>query len=1514
STIGDFVWRDLDTDGVQDGGGETGIAAITVSLYWDKNGDGLLDDGDVLIDMQDTTAGGGYDFTQLPIGNYIVTVDGFDPDLPTGYNYTTPKIHAVNITVDGTDYNDADFGFGPILDLTKSLINGEYDNGTYDNLYEGQLANYIINVINTRPAGTGPGNTCEYPLWAGLSEVTGNSNTWWDHPSYAESITDGNYAVATIGNNPQNMYQSLFGNLSPQGTLNSVKLVLYAQEITDLAATEFLRVIVNSDGASDTFDFYGNDVTYFTGSAGTTYVIEITNWTNIAWTWDSFSAGNLNPPTVQLVADKTSGNNAGQIGVDAVAFVINTDEICGDPGDTLNPVPVTDTYDPEELEFVSANPPVSSQSAGTLTWNNVGPLEAGETQQIEVVFKVLTPLTNPDVFTNTAETSGAKYLDGRSANDANDSVAADVYTAYDIGDTVWFDADGSSTQNGAEPGLAGVVVQLYVASNDDVFYQGQIYSNGDLIITTTTDTNGNYLFEGLPAGVNYDVVINETASPILTNLTSTTGGDTQTSNLGTADDLARDFGYNGGSIVYGSVWHDIDADADNPAIDTNETYIGGVQVCLDTVSPSTCTTTDENGLYQFTNVSDGSHTIIVDPPGTQVSEPNGQDSTQTCGTCNNQYSITVASATETIYGGYDFGYTGANIGDTIYIDWDGNGQQGDGNDANGNEGEPGIPNVDVYLYRDINGNGIVDAEDTLLETDTTDSNGNYLFTDINTGGYPAGSYLVIVDSSDLPTGYVPTGDPDGTLDDKHAFSTDGVNDKLDVDFGYQPQGTATIGDYVWGDLNRNTAQDSSESGIPDISVNLYVDDGDGIFEPGTDDAYVGTTSTDTNGLYEFSNVYANGTLDYWVQVDEADPQLPTSNGVPYVLTTNNNPTAVTNLAVGDAYLDADFGFTPSGSIGDTIYWDANSNAEQDWNEEGIPGVNVTLEIWNGSAWVFYASDITDANGNYLFSGLPSGQYRVVVDTSSAPINGRTLTGDPDTNGIPCDPDPGAPWTGYCDSQTETIDLGPGQTFLGADFGYIPVGIIGDFVWLDGNGDGNQDSAEPGIADVRVWLCNSTPCDASTAVLTTTTDYEGYYSFINIGAGTWTVTVDTATLPTGLTPTYDLDSNTTSPDSETAVTLAAAGDSNLNADFGYRYFGNNSLSGTVFHDDNDNTLIDTGEDTRYEGVTIYLYRLDDGGDGTCNDGNETVVGLTGTTTTDASGNYSFGNLADGCYVVSVNDEAPNLTGTDPTATTSPTTYHLVDLDANEDNVNGESSPDNDFGFLSRIDLGDLPGDSVGYLDYGITTLNENGARHIIPTSGAIYLGNTIGDTEPNGQPTNSATGDGADEDGVALGPGPGGLMDWDNGANGGSLNITIHGSGWLVAWIDFNEDGDFNDAGEMVISQAVSDTGGSAQNFLIDVPADTFCADDGTCSGTEAQPSLINARFRLFAEQPYNPAAAYTGLAINGEVEDYQWTTDPTAVSLQSFNSSPTAVPFITLLLTLGMAFFTALILRRRSHA
>ena len=50
-------------------------------------------------------------------------------------------------------------------------------------------------------------------------------------------------------------------------------------------------------------------------------------------------------------------------------------------------------------------------------------------------------------------------------------------------------------------------------------------------------------------------------------------------------------------------------------------------------------------------------------------------------------------------------------------------------------------------------------------------------------------------------------------------------------------------------------------------------------------------------------------------------------------------------------------------------------------------------------------------------------------------------------------------------------MGEGENFPDADFGFDPqeLGSIGDYVWLDVNGDGIQDASEEGIPNVVVTL-------------------------------------------------------------------------------------------------------------------------------------------------------------------------------------------------------------------------------------------------------------------------------------------------------------------------------------------------------------------------------------------------------------------------------------------------------------
>ena len=117
ASIGDFVWEDLDHDGIQDTD-EPGIAGATATLYACDP-----DTGDIVGDplgTYTTLADGFYEFTDLEPGNYKVVFE-----LPNGYTFTLRQ-------ADGsTETNDSDGVVSDCIELSAGEYNGTIDAGGY---------------------------------------------------------------------------------------------------------------------------------------------------------------------------------------------------------------------------------------------------------------------------------------------------------------------------------------------------------------------------------------------------------------------------------------------------------------------------------------------------------------------------------------------------------------------------------------------------------------------------------------------------------------------------------------------------------------------------------------------------------------------------------------------------------------------------------------------------------------------------------------------------------------------------------------------------------------------------------------------------------------------------------------------------------------------------------------------------------------------------------------------------------------------------------------------------------------------------------------------------------------------------------------------------------------------------------------------------------------------------------------------------------------------------------------
>lgn len=172
---------------------------------------------------------------------------------------------------------------------------------------------------------------------------------------------------------------------------------------------------------------------------------------------------------------------------------------------------------------------------------------------------------------------------------------------------------------------------------------------------------------------------------------------------------------------------------------------------------------------------------------------------------------------------------------------------------------------------------------------------------------------------------------------------------------------------------------------------------------------------------------------------------------------------------------------------------------------------------------------------------------------------------------------------------------------------------------------------------------------------------------------------------------------------------------------------------------------------------------------------------------------------------------------------------------------------EFGAMAALDFGDLQDvlASTAAGDYQ-TRVANNGPRHM--TRSALRLGSTI-TTELDALSNSTATGDTGD-DGLTT------LPALTAGVNSTPFNIAVTNTGAaakLSVWIDFNNNGNFADAGE----QVASDLNVATSATSVSVPSIAI-------PGAAVQGTNLGMRVRL------STAASLTslGLALDGEVEDY----------------------------------------------
>jgi uncharacterized protein (DUF2141 family) len=175
-----------------------------------------------------------------------------------------------------------------------------------------------------------------------------------------------------------------------------------------------------------------------------------------------------------------------------------------------------------------------------------------------------------------------------------------------------------------------------------------------------------------------------------------------------------------------------------------------------------------------------------------------------------------------------------------------------------------------------------------------------------------------------------------------------------------PTGTASISGSKFEDWDGDSSPFETQWEVGLKGWVIYLDtNGNGALDSGEI-----STTTDKHGAYKFSNLPAGTYTVREVQQVGWTQTYPSTNAA-------NDQYSFT-LSAGQKVTKKDFGNFKLGSISGMKFEDKNGNHKKDGNESGLSGWTINLTGPNGYA----STTVTDANGNYTFSGLKAGTYKI----------------------------------------------------------------------------------------------------------------------------------------------------------------------------------------------------------------------------------------------------------------------------------------------------------------------------------------------------------------------------------------------------------------------------------------------------------------------------------------------------------------------------------------------------------
>lgn len=166
------------------------------------------------------------------------------------------------------------------------------------------------------------------------------------------------------------------------------------------------------------------------------------------------------------------------------------------------------------------------------------------------------------------------------------------------------------------------------------------------------------------------------------------------------------------------------------------------------------------------------------------------------------------------------------------------------------------------------------------------------------------------------------------------------------------------------------------------------------------------------------------------------------------------------------------------NVGNFVWDDLDMDGRQDAVEPGLAGV--TVQLWNATKTQLLDSAITNASGIYSLTAPTPGSYRVRMVLPEASDFFTVMDGAGGDDTKDSDVNPGGVDQGFTNVYNFPSNL---ISITSIDAGIVkyhpptptrtPTPInLGNFVWHDLNGNGNQDPGEPGVGGVTLQLWNS----------------------------------------------------------------------------------------------------------------------------------------------------------------------------------------------------------------------------------------------------------------------------------------------------------------------------------------------------------------------------------------------------------------------------------------------------------